>query len=174
MTMERWCTKIDQKFFSIQGGPVGTAKIAMDRELICVPGNATLTVPESTSKVNSSWSCRVDQAAHPNLPNGLVVNSYCIIPKNQRVPLILVNTTDHNTRVRQPLLAPEPFEAEVQSKPYYTEMDREGDEIVISFQPVPPNKRNKQVKSNMMEVEENKINNKRILLQWITPGLGRV
>ena len=35
---------------------MGTVKIGMDREPICGPGNAILTMPGNTSKVNSSQS----------------------------------------------------------------------------------------------------------------------
>ena len=95
--------KKGQKFSDLQEGPVGTVQIGIDRELICVPGNATLIVPWKTSKRNSGWSYIVQQAAHHNLPSGLVVNSCCITPNPRRVPVILISITDQNTWVKTTL-----------------------------------------------------------------------
>ena len=39
------------KFYCILDGPVGTVQIGMDKEPICIPGNAMLTVPGNTSKI---------------------------------------------------------------------------------------------------------------------------
>ena len=47
--------------------------------------------------------------------------------------MILVNTTDLNIWVRQPLLATELFEVEVELHPYCTEFNHEWDEITVSF-----------------------------------------
>ena len=111
--MERWYIK-HQNFDNLLDGPVGTVQIGMDKEPICIPGNAMLTVPGNTSKIEKGQSYIVEQVAHHNLPHGLVVNSCCIKPKARRVPVILINTTDQNIWVRQPLLAAELFEVEVE------------------------------------------------------------
>ena len=70
-----------------------------------------------------------------------MVNSCYVAPKARKVTVILIKTTDQNLWVRQPLLAAELFEAEVEPEQYCAEMDQEGDEIIISFQPVPPHER---------------------------------
>ena len=59
--------------------------------------------------------------------------------------MILINTTDQNIWVRQPLLATELFEVEVEPQPYCTEFNREGDEITVSFLLAPPHQEQEQV-----------------------------
>ena len=93
--------------------------------------------------------------AHHNLPHGLVVNSCCVTAKARKVPVILINTTDQNIWVRQPLLAAEIFEAEAEPQQYCTEFNHKGDEVTVSFLPVPPHEGQEQVENNAVEVEEN-------------------
>ena len=69
--------------------------------------------------------------------------------------MILINTTDHNIWVRQPLLATELFEAEVEPQQYCSEFNTERDEITISFLLAPPHEGQEQVEKNTVEVEEN-------------------
>ena len=89
---------------------MGTVQIGMNKEPICIPGNAMLTVPGNTSKIETGQMYIVEQAVHHHLPHGLVVNSCCVTPKAGRVSVILINTYDQNTWVRQPLLVTELFE----------------------------------------------------------------
>ena len=81
-------------------------------------------------------SCIVEQAVYHNSPNGLLVNSSYVTTKARRVPISLINTIDQNIWIRQALLATELFEVEVESQQYCAEMNQEGDEVIISFQPV--------------------------------------
>ena len=118
--------KKHQNFDNLLDGPVGTVQIGMDKEPICIPGNAMLTISGNTSKIEKGQSYIVDQAAHHNLPHGLVVNSHCVTPKARRVPVILINTTDQNTWARQPLLAAELFEVEVEPQQHCTELTVKG------------------------------------------------
>ena len=134
---------------------MGTVQIGMDKEPISVPGNAMLTVPGNTSRIDKSRLYIVEQAAHHTLPHGLVVNSCCVTPKARRVPVILINTTDQNIWVRQPLLATELFEVDIEPQEYHTEFNFGGDEIVISFLLAPPCEDQAQVENNGVEVEEN-------------------
>ena len=60
----------------------------------------------------------VNTLTHHNLPYDLVVNSCSMAPKARRVQVILINTTDQNIWVRQPLLATELYEAEVKSQSF--------------------------------------------------------
>ena len=126
----------------------------MDKEPICFPRNAMLTVPENTSKIEKGQSYIVALAAHHYLPHGLAVNSCCVTSKAKRVPVILINTTDQNIWVRQPLLATELFEVEVEPQQYHIEFNHEGDEITISFLPAPPHEGQEQVENNTVGVEE--------------------
>ena len=68
--------------------------------------------------------------------------------------MILINTPDKNIWVRQPLLAAELFEVEVEPQQYCTEFHCEGGEITISFLLAPPNEGQEQVENNTVEVEE--------------------
>ena len=68
---------------------------------------------------------------------------------------ILINTTDQNIWVRQPLLTEELFEEEVEPQPYCTEFNHEGDEITVSFLLAPPHQEQDQEKNNAVEGEEN-------------------
>ena len=79
--------------------------------------------------------------------------SCCITAKARRVPVILINTTDQNIWVRQPLLATELFEAEVEPQQYSTEINCEEDEITTSFLPAPPHEGQEQVENNIVQVE---------------------
>ena len=133
---------------------MGTVQIGMDKEPICIPQNAMLTVPGNT-KIYNGQSYIMEQAAHHILPPSLVVNSCCVMPKARRVPLILVNTTYQNIWVRLPLLAVELFEVEVESQQYCKQINRERDEMIISFLLAPPCEEKKQVESKAVEVEEN-------------------
>ena len=73
-----------------------TVQIGMDKEPICIPRNAMLTLPRNTSRIDKGQSCIVEQAAHHNLPHSLVVNSCCVTPKARRVPVLLTNYSDQN------------------------------------------------------------------------------
>ena len=93
---------------------MGTVQIGMDKESTCIPGNAMLTVPGNASRIEKGQLYIVEQAAHHNLPHGLMVNRCCVTPMARRVQVILINTMDQNIWVRQPLLAAELFELEVE------------------------------------------------------------
>ena len=97
----------------------------------------------------------MEHAADHNVPCGLVLNSCCVTPKARRVPVILINTTVQNIWVRQPLLATELFEVEVEPQWYCTEINQQGNELVISFLPAPPCEEQGQVENNAVDVEEN-------------------
>ena len=153
--MERWYIKKHQNFDNLLDGPVGTVQSGISKEPICFPGNAMLTATGNTSKIEKDQSYIVEQSAHHNLPHGLVVNSCCVLPKAERVPVILINTTDQNIWVRQPLLAAELLEVEVELWQYCTEFNHEGDEITVSFPLAPPHQEQEQVENNAVEVEEN-------------------
>ena len=53
------------------------------------------------------------------------------------------------------MLATELFEVELEPQWYHTEINREGDEMIILFLPAPPCEEQKQVESKAVEVEEN-------------------
>ena len=103
----------------------------------------------------------------------MVVNSCCVTAKARKVPVFLINTTEQNIWVRQPLLATELFEVEVEPQQYHTEFNHEGDEITFSFLPVPPHEGQEQVENNAVEVEENNDPPKEKISQKNTQNLGK-
>ena len=86
--------------------------IGTDHQPICVPGNATITIPGKTSKINKG-SYMLETAAHVNLPLGIVVNHSYDTSKAGRMSVILINTTSRNIWIMQPLLAADIYEVEL-------------------------------------------------------------
>ena len=90
-----------------------------------------------TDKIPPKTTCLVEQAQHHNLALGIVINRCVATTKARSVPIILVNTTKQNV---QPLLATELFNADqIDEIEHRASMDRQGDNINISFSPVAPN-----------------------------------
>ena len=84
-------------------------------------------------------TCLVEQAQHHNLPPGIVINRCVATTKARSVPVILVNTNRQNVWIWQPLLATELFGTnQVEEIEHRANMEREGDNIQISFSPVAP------------------------------------
>ena len=92
-----------------------------------------------TSKIPLKLTCLVEQAQHHNLPPGIVINRCLATTKARSVPVILVNTNRQNVWIQQPLLATELFGTDqVEEIEHRANMEREGDNIQISFSPVAP------------------------------------
>ena len=60
------------------------------------------------------------------------------IPKARTIPIIIINTNQYNVWVRQPLLAAKLCDAECNEIEYRVTMNREGNNISVGFQPIPP------------------------------------
>ena len=96
-------------------------------------------MPGQTNKIPSKLTCLVEQAQHHNLPPGIVINRCMATTKARSVPVILVNTSRQNVWIQQPLLAAELFGTDqVKEIEHRADMEREGDNIQISFSPVAP------------------------------------
>ena len=118
---------------------MGQVTIGSKQNPICIPGNSALTVPGQTSKIPSKLTCLVEQAQHHNLPPGIVINRCVATTKARSVPVILVNTNQQNVWILQPLLATELFGTDqVEEIEHRANMERQGDNIQISFSPVAP------------------------------------
>ena len=118
---------------------VGTVMVGTDYQIICVPGNAIITVPGKISRINNKGSYMLETAVHANLPSGIVVNHSYDTPKSGRMSVILVNTTSRNIWIRQPLLTADIYEVELHPWQYCANLNREGNDIKINFQlPIPP------------------------------------
>ena len=81
----------------------------------------------------------MEQAQHHNLPPGIVINRCMVTTKARSVPVILVNINRQNVWIQQPLLATELFGTnQVKEIEHRADMERQGDNIQISFSPVAP------------------------------------
>ena len=119
---------------------------------VCVPSNLAITMLGQTNKIPLKITCLVEQAQHHNLPLGIVINRCVATIKARSVPVILVNTIKQNVWIWQPLLAADLFSMDqIEEIEHKASMERQGDNIQISFSPVAPNSirvRLEQVESN--------------------------
>ena len=131
--------KRDRSHFKRKNGAIGQVMVGSRENPVCVPSNSALTVPGQTNKIPSKLTCLVEQAQHHNLPPGIVINRCVATTKARSVPVILVNTSRRNVWIWQPLLAAELFGTnQVEEIEHRANMEREGDNIQISFLPVAP------------------------------------
>ena len=88
-----------------------------------------------TNKIPSNVTCLVEQAEHHNLSLGITVNMCVAKIKARSMPIILINTTEQNISLWQPLLATELY-TEYHQVEHRTNMELKGDDVNISFLPV--------------------------------------
>ena len=112
--------------------------IGIKQQPICIPGNSTITILGCTSKLPSRITCLVEQVEHHNLLLGIVINQCMAIPQARSIPVILINTNRYNVWIRQTLLAATLFDVECNEMEYRANMNQDGDNILVGFQPVPP------------------------------------
>ena len=118
---------------------LGQVWVGSTREAICIPANCMKVLQGRTNKITQRLSCMVEARECNNLPLGLVVNRTMVTPnKSKRVPIVLVNTNSYNMWIRQPLLAADIIEAEDCLWDYQPVMSHDGNNIKVSFCPVPP------------------------------------
>ena len=80
----------------------------------------------------------VKRRSQNNLPMGIVVNRTIVTPNKAKcVPVVLMNTNSYNIWIRQPLLVADLVEAEHCLWDYQSSMSHDGDEVTVSFHPVP-------------------------------------
>ena len=121
-------------------GAIGQVTIGSKQNPVCVPGNLAITVLGGTNKISPKITCLGEQAQHNNLPPGIVINRCVATTKARSVLVILVNTNRQNVWIQQPLLAAELFSADqIKEIEHRANMERQGDNIQISFSPVAPN-----------------------------------
>ena len=131
--------KKDQLYFKRKNGAIGQVMVGSKQNPVCIPSNSALTVPGQTSRILLKLTCLVEQAQHHNLPPGIVINRCMATTKARSVPVILANTNRQNVWIWQPLLVAELFGTDqVEEIEHRADMEREGDNIRISFSPVAP------------------------------------
>ena len=72
-----------------------------------------------------------------------MINKCVAIQKARSIPVIIINTNRYNVWIRQPLLAAKLFEVECDEIEYRANMNWDGNNILVGFQPVPPQLINK-------------------------------
>ena len=115
----------------------GQVTIGTKQQPICIPGNSTITKLGCTNKLPPQFTCLVEQAEHHNLPLGIVIRWYVAMPKARSIPVIIINTKRYIVWIRQPLISAEVFDAECDEIEYTANMNWEGNNISVGFQPVP-------------------------------------
>ena len=80
----------------------------------------------------------IEARSQNNLPMGIVVNRTTVTPtKSKSVPVTLCNTNSYNVWIWQPLLAADIVEVEHCPWDYQAVMSYDGDQVQVSFCPVP-------------------------------------
>ena len=87
-----------------------------------------------------------------NLPSGVVINHSYVTPKAGQV-VILINTTNRNIWIHQPLLAASVHEVKLHPWQYHSVLYREGNTIKVGFQPVVPPEVERSLQANQMEAK---------------------
>ena len=134
-------SKKAQKFTIKVDGLLDKVLIGNTNKPICVPGNSALTILGRLGKntgVPSGTPCLVDTTAVNNLLQGTSVNCCLVHPKGSAVPVILMNQNNYNVWIWQPLLAAEIYWVENLPWDYGVELHQEGENIEVTFQPLPP------------------------------------
>ena len=113
--------------------PVGIFTISNEHQSVYVPGSATITVLGKVSKLAIKGSHMIELAAQNNLPSGVVINCSYATPKAGQVVVILINTTNRNIWICQPLLAAEVYEVELHPLQYNSVLYRQENTIKVCF-----------------------------------------
>ena len=80
----------------------------------------------------------IEARSQNNLPMGIVVNQTTVTPtKSKTVPVTLLNINSYNVWIRQSLLAADIVEVEHCPWDFHSIMSRNGDQVQVSFCPVP-------------------------------------
>ena len=91
-----------------------------------------------TSKITQHISCMIEAGASNNLPMGIVINRTTVTPnKSKQVPVALLNTNSYYVWIWQPLFAIDIVEGEDCPWDYQPVMSHGGNQIKVSFCPVP-------------------------------------
>ena len=92
-------------------------------------------------------------AAHNNLPSVVMVNCSYVTPNPGQVVVILINATNRNIWIHQPLLAAEVYKMELHLGQYCYMLYRKGNTIKVGFQSVIPPEVEESLQANEVEVK---------------------
>ena len=117
---------------------LGQVWVGESHQPLCIPANSAKIVTGKTDKITKCLTCMVESCDGSNLPMGVVVNRTMVTPnKSKHVPVLLMNTNSYNIWIRQPLLAANVVEAEHCLWDYQSFLSHDGDEIKVTFHPIP-------------------------------------
>ena len=125
----------------------------MDHKPICVPGSATIILLGKLSKLVEKGLYMVELAAHNNLPSGVVINCSYVKPKVEQVEGILINITNRNIWINQPLLPNEIYEVDLHPWQDHSVLYTEGNTIKVGFQPIVSPEVEGGLQTNQVEVK---------------------
>ena len=91
-----------QNVINIIHRPVGTIKIGVEKDHICIKGNSAQAILGRTTELNTKCSYILTQAAHYSLPNDLVVNSCYVKFKSFEGVSHLISTPNQSIWIRHP------------------------------------------------------------------------
>ena len=105
---------------------------------ICILANSVKVVKGKTSKIARQLSCMINARSQNNLPMGVMLNWTTVTPTNSKtVPVTLLNTKSYNVWICQSLLAVNIVEVEHCPWDFHSAMSCDGDQVQVSFCPVP-------------------------------------
>ena len=117
---------------------LGQVWVGGSHQPICIPVNSAKVVSGKTNKITKRLTCMVKARESNNLPMGVVVNRTIVTPnKSKCAPVLLMNTNSYNVWNHQPLLAADVVEAKHCLLDYQSFLSHKGDEVKVSFHPVP-------------------------------------
>ena len=117
---------------------LGQVWVSSPYQNICIPANSVKVVQGKTSKIARRLSCMIEARSQNNLPMGVVVNWTAVTPtKSKRVPITLLNMDSYNVYIHQQLLAADIVEVDHCPWDYHSTMSHDGNEVQVSFCPVP-------------------------------------
>ena len=128
-----------QNFTINEDGLLGKVLVGNTNQPTCVPGNSALTIPDKLGKntqVPSGTPCLIDIAAVSYLLQRISVNCCLVHPRGKMVLVILMNQ-NYNIWIWQPLLAAEIYWVEHLPWDYEVEFQHQGNNIEVTFQPIP-------------------------------------
>ena len=144
-----------------QESVLGQVWVGNAHQAICILANSMKVLQGKTNKITWWLSCMVEARASNNLPRGVVVNRTMITPsKSKQVPIALINTNTYNIWICQPLLVADVVEAKDCPWDYQPIMSHDGNDIKVSFCPVPSPEVQAEILSNSVTNAEPGIPNK--------------
>ena len=133
---------------------LGQVWVGESHQPLCIPTNSAKVVTGKTDKNTKRLACMVKSCDSSNLPLGVVVNRTMVTPnKSKCVPMLLMNTNSFNVWIQQPLLAANVVEAEHCPWDYQSFLSHDGNEVKVTFHPIPTQEVQEEILSQSVSQE---------------------